>query len=275
MRDVYLNDIGDYVKYALLRELSGADVETAGPGQLGVLWYLTVHEETNNDGCHRGYLDRPDFAPLDPDLFSQMHSLERRVADGVLRHGVNLLEHGGPAEGYLPGARLHSLPLEKITGPPAKVRGLRRQAREEWWGGARRAVFGCPVVFLDPDNGVRPLGVDDGHRDEPKYCRREEVVELIGDHDLVVVYQHADRSGWDALRSGIVAAVREDLGHAGRQDAADTSVHTLVASTYGRRGFICFARTPGAAKDARVAIEALIARAKGGPLDKKLALDSD
>ena len=179
MRDVYLNDIGDYVKYALLRELSGADVGTAGTGQLGVLWDLTVHEETTNDGCHRGYLDRPDFAPLDPALFSQMHSREQGVADGVLRHGVSLLEQGGPAEGYLPGARLHSLPLEKITGPAAKVRGLRHVAREEWWGSARRAVLGCPVVFLDPDNGVRPLGVDDGHRDEPKYCRRGEVVELI------------------------------------------------------------------------------------------------
>jgi len=56
---------------------------------------------------------------------------------------------------------------------------------------------------------------------------------------------------------------------------AAASVHTLVASTFGRRGFICFARTPGAAEDARVAIETLIARARGGPLDGKLALESD
>ncbi len=80
---------------------------------------------------------------------------------------------------------------------------------------------------------------------------------------------------WATLRSEIVAGVREDLRAAGRTEAAQTPVHTLVASTFGRRGFICFARTPSLADGARTAIEALIGRAGGGPLDGKLWVESD
>ena len=45
MRHEYVGDIGDFGKYALLKALAGNDLT------LGVVWYLNVVNESNNDGC--------------------------------------------------------------------------------------------------------------------------------------------------------------------------------------------------------------------------------
>ena len=69
MRNEYLNDIGDYIKYALLRQLAGARPgDERSRRNLGVLWFLTVHPEANNDGRHRSYLTHDGYAALDPSL---------------------------------------------------------------------------------------------------------------------------------------------------------------------------------------------------------------
>jgi hypothetical protein len=50
VRHNFVNDIGDYAKYALLRALCAS----AQPAiRLGVIWYLTEHVERNNDGRKR------------------------------------------------------------------------------------------------------------------------------------------------------------------------------------------------------------------------------
>ncbi len=63
MQNRYTGDIGDYIKYALLRALS--------PGvKLGVAWYLYPDENHNSDGKHIRYLDEPQrWRHLDPVLF--------------------------------------------------------------------------------------------------------------------------------------------------------------------------------------------------------------
>src|SRR5207248_6093505 len=53
MRHNFVNDIGDYSKYALLRALCG---HGSGIARLGVLWYLTEHRATNGDGRKRPHL---------------------------------------------------------------------------------------------------------------------------------------------------------------------------------------------------------------------------
>ena len=52
MQGRYAGDIGDYVKFSLLRAI-------ADPGDLGVIWYLYPDERHNNDGRHIEYLDQP------------------------------------------------------------------------------------------------------------------------------------------------------------------------------------------------------------------------
>ena len=52
MRHNFVNDIGDYAKFALLRALCAANETT----RLGVIWYLTEHVEHNGDGRKRNHL---------------------------------------------------------------------------------------------------------------------------------------------------------------------------------------------------------------------------
>ena len=49
----YAGDVGDYVKFGLLRALTDADDEPAL--SLGVMWYLTADEDHNQDGKHISY----------------------------------------------------------------------------------------------------------------------------------------------------------------------------------------------------------------------------
>ena len=59
MQDRYVGDVGDFVKYGLLRAISGGK-------RLGVAWYLRTERATE-------YLQKPDeWQQLEPDLFSAL-----------------------------------------------------------------------------------------------------------------------------------------------------------------------------------------------------------
>ena len=71
MQNRYTDDIGDYIKYALLRALSSGLM-------LGVAWYLYPDEDHKPDGKHVQYLDDPQrWRHLYPESFD---ALKRIVA---------------------------------------------------------------------------------------------------------------------------------------------------------------------------------------------------
>ena len=71
MQNRYTGDIGDYIKYAMLRAQSPSL-------NLSVAWYLYPDEDHNSEGKHVQYLDDPQrWRQLDPKLFD---SLKRIVA---------------------------------------------------------------------------------------------------------------------------------------------------------------------------------------------------
>lgn len=66
MEDRYAGNIGDYVKLALLRQLSAGR-------NLGIAWYLYPDEGHNVNGRHIGYLNLPHrWRHLDPELFDAL-----------------------------------------------------------------------------------------------------------------------------------------------------------------------------------------------------------
>jgi hypothetical protein len=78
LQNRYVGDIGDYFKYSLLRCL-GED------RNLGIAWYLYPDEDSDGNGNHVGYLDRPDqWRRLDPIVFDVLvdcvRSSQRSVA---------------------------------------------------------------------------------------------------------------------------------------------------------------------------------------------------
>ena len=77
MQDRYAGDLGDFLKFGLLRWLAPPD--RLWP-RLGVIWYRTADEAHNADGKHIAYLapghrSAGRLRQLDPDLYERLGRL--------------------------------------------------------------------------------------------------------------------------------------------------------------------------------------------------------
>lgn len=113
---------------------------------------------------------------------------------------------------------------------------LRRAARTSWWAAARKAVSGVDVVFLDPDNGLRPPSAIAGRAGDDKYAGLNELDDLVTDGHAVLIYQHLDRTmAWQARRAQIVARIRDKLK---ARSLPDPMISVVQAAVFGGRAFI-------------------------------------
>ena len=139
MQDRYVGDIGDFVKYGLLRAL--------GKGKrLGVAWYLYADDSRpgSGDGRHTRYLQQPkDWRHLDPELFDTL----KELVAGKRRSVAEI-----QCSGILGKTVFANKPLnvEKVA-----VRD-RKCWRREWFERVKDALSDCDLVFADPDNGLYP-----------------------------------------------------------------------------------------------------------------------
>ena len=174
MQDRYVGDIGDFVKYALLRALS---VEM----QLGVAWYLHPDEERSADGRHVQYLDRPtDWRYLDEGLFD---TLRRIVASG--HRSVAKVQE----QCVLGSAVFANRRLEVASVPVPR----RPSYRRNWFEGECKGLDTCDMVFADPDNGLIP---DSCFRPTVKRSAKsipEREVRALSKGRPTVVYHHNTR----------------------------------------------------------------------------------
>jgi hypothetical protein len=117
MQNRYVGDIGDYVKFGILRALS--------PGyRLGVAWWLYPDEAHNDDGRHIGYLKQPEqWRHFDRPLFG---ALEMIVASG--QRDVGALETAN----LLLNAVFASTPIP--DGPFLKRRQACSPKYKDWRG---------------------------------------------------------------------------------------------------------------------------------------------
>lgn len=267
MKDNYLLDVGDYVKFALLRALIGETLNRCERSRrLGVLWYRTGHLEANNDGMKLHHLVAPGYEALDPVLLGLMREMKSRVDAGEPR--VLELLKGWP---ILPGAvhGFESLPPRIRQGvPPQRQAARRREERPLWFTRSQALVAECDIVFADPDNGLMPAGRQPRHPDEDKSIRFDELaalvdtptVEPIPRPRIVVVYHHMDRTagGWEVALS----AIRSRFAVHGIDDAL---VGHLDARLGVGRAFLIFARDADERAHCHVAASALLARASKAP----------
>jgi hypothetical protein len=131
MQDRYAGDIGDYVKFSILRALS--------PGyRLGIAWWLYPDEKHNADGKHVRYLSDPmKWQSFDPDLFRALNEI---VCLG--NRCVNALERSGIFHEAI------------FCSEPVPQDGT----REPWLLNMLARLKDCDIVFVDPDNGLEPEG---------------------------------------------------------------------------------------------------------------------
>lgn len=225
MRHNFVNDIGDYATYALLRALCAGDEAI----RLGVVWYLTEHQESNNDGRKRAHLSNDGWDQLDPDLLAAMRKIEaEKQSTGAL--SVGLIERSG----ILPARTCYF--AEAVPGASISAR-LRVSERAAWFGRARQAVAGCDLVFVDPDNGLAVRSVPLTSPLAVKYATVREVAELLETGAGVVLYQHGNRTPWTEQRQHVGAQIAE---------AADRPVtlRTVRFGAFGARAFFCFTTSP-------------------------------
>lgn len=169
MQDRYVGDIGDFVKYGLLR--------TIGEGKrLGVAWYLRADDDPtgSGDGRHIKYLQKP----------GDWQHLDRELVDGGRRSVAEIQRSN-----ILENAVFANKPLNFDGGA---VRD-RERWRREWFERVKCALSDCDLVFADPDNGLYPDG-------RFKYTRKENAKRIppcealaLAEGRPTVIYHHNGR----------------------------------------------------------------------------------
>jgi hypothetical protein len=194
VQDRYAGDLGDYLKFGLLRSLVPTD-SPVPPLRLGVVWYRTLDEGHKADGKHIAYLQPGQrsaalLSKLDPDLY-------RRLA-GLVTSGQRSTAALGEAGVLTAGTCFFSDPLDFTGLPPGPAGRAARQARRRTWlERALAATAACQLIFADPDNGIRPAGHrEPAHRAKAvKHAYLNELTAFAHRGQSLIVYHHADRSG--------------------------------------------------------------------------------
>lgn len=196
MQDRYTGDVGDFVKYALLRAV--------GRGRnLGVAWYLHPNEGPPGDGRHVAYLRRPEeWRYLDTQLYDELQAMVFS-GDRSVRAVQDL--------SLLPNAAFAGERLD-IRSVPVR---LRESWRRAWFERVLRGLADCDLVFADPDNGLyADAGFRPTIRRSAKSIPLREVKALAEDRPLIVYHhnsrykggQHAEILAWQKRLPGDVYA---------------------------------------------------------------------
>ena len=178
MQNRYVGDIGDYVKYALLRKVTGSK-------RLGVAWYLHPDGGPAGDGQYTTYLKRPDdWKHLDDQLFLRLEELvndRSRTVQAVQKSkilGTNTVFSDQPLD---------------VTCIPVKQR---LDWRKKWFAQVKTDLASCDLVFADPDNG---LYSDKSFRPSQKVNAKriplQEAQELSEDRAAVIYHHNTRRTG--------------------------------------------------------------------------------
>jgi len=255
MRHNFVNDIGDYAKYALLRALCASEEGTI---RLGVIWYLTEHAEHNGDGRKRAHLSQDGWECLDPDLLAAMHRIENVTQHpGALN--VGLIERSG----ILPaGTAFFAEPMPRASGPAQQ----RMVARAAWFERAQKAVADCDLVFLDPDNGLAVRSVPLTSPLAGKYATVPEITALLRTGAGVVLYQHGSRTPWTQQRQRVCAQITA---------AADqpVTIRSMRFGAFGVRAFFCITTSPRLTDTVTRGLDLLRRRAEGWAKSAYLVLE--
>ncbi len=229
MQNRYAGDLGDYLKFGLLRQLCAGDDSSPGL-KLGVVWYLVKDESHNDDGKHIAYL-REEYAgakafrSLDPDLYDRLAVVVRSAQ----RSTAALV-----AAGVLPvGAKTYSEPLDfgqVLSGGSAG----RLRYREAWLQGALAATSRCDLIFADPDNGIRKVshGVARTRTKAVKHAYLDELAAFAARGQSLVIYHHADRS------APVVEQARRRLAELAQEIAGVQPIAAVRASRGTTRLFL-------------------------------------
>lgn len=135
MQNKYTGDIGDFVKYGLIRAV-------AVDAKIGVAWYLHP-DDGSADGGHTDYLERSnEWRHVDCELYD---GLKKIVKSG--QRSVAAVQ----CASILRDAAFADEPLDVSNIPTRR----RVDWRRRWFDDVVNRLADCAVVFADPDNGLQ------------------------------------------------------------------------------------------------------------------------
>ncbi len=185
MRNDYVGDISDFVKFGVLRRLF-----LQQEIRLGVAWFLNKDNEATADGKKVKYLHTAcghrNLKDRDPDL----HKKLARVVFGGRRDVAELQR----AEILPGGTKFHNEPISVANLPKgAKSSQRARLAHREIW--FSRAVFQLAesdVIFVDPDNGME-VGIKKHQDKSAKYVFFDELRRFYDHKQSLIIIQFGQR----------------------------------------------------------------------------------
>ena len=170
MQDQYVGDIGDFVKYGLLRAISEGKL-------LGIAWYHCADPSSTKkgDGCHIDYLKQDKkWRHLDCLLFDTL----KKLVDGAKRSVEEVQKSG-----ILGNAVFADKPIDIAAA------ANRNHWRRGWFREVKDKLSCCDLVFADPDNGL-------SLKQSSKHILLTEAKELA-EGRAAVVYHHNYRTTHD------------------------------------------------------------------------------
>ena len=190
MHDRYADDVGQFLKVALMRWL----ISPSPYGlthRLGVIWLQEPGGHRRLDGDHLAYLHRThdaaeDLRSIDPDLYDQLR--------------LTAAQSGRPVSAR---ETWRTLPTDTLRfDRPLRIDDLARQdraarivSRQRWFHEAIVAVSPCSLVFIDFDNGVAGDDAQQSSNDHTDDgVSMSEVGRLLERGQSVATHQLADGS---------------------------------------------------------------------------------
>jgi len=232
MQSKYFCDIGDYGKFGLLRSLG----KSLGK-RIGVVWYRFPDEEQSTDGSRIEYLSQPDYGDCDPELFKKLKDLY----DNWHRKGTRPTFEAVQRANVLPaGTRYYASECDFWTAHPGnskQQKDNRENARKQWISDACSRLADCPIVFLDPDNGLKDCAAYPLSRKKAgKYAYFTEVRAFLEGRDICVVIHHFDRSADHLTQMETLRTKLENEANPGGK------VFALRFNAYNPRAFFILCR---------------------------------
>lgn len=173
MKNQYVGDIGDYIKYVLLKTI----IEGESKKKLGVAWYLTP-DDGGSDGRHTGYLHAPEkWQFLDEKVFDALREL---VCCDNVRSVVEVKKK------FL---ERKILPESTVFFDEELPHGKgKSECREKWFTRLQKHLKDCDIIFADPDNAlVNPC---EGKSFSQKHITLQEAIALVKSPKHIGIFYH-------------------------------------------------------------------------------------
>ncbi|MBU3198261.1 hypothetical protein LL037_21195 [Clostridium estertheticum] len=176
MQNRYVADVGDFGKYGLLRNIAKTNLI------IGINWYLTPDESSNEDGKHTSYLQKDEYRKCDEELYYSLSKIileNKRNIDSIQKSNI------------LPNSTIF---YNKIIDFHKETNWIhQRNLRNRWHVKALEKLSSSDIVFLDPDNGLQVKSTSLTSGKGNKYIGNNELEDYFKLGKSIIFYNHRER----------------------------------------------------------------------------------